>query len=74
MDAESIKFLSIGLSTFGMMGVAMAIAYIFSSLFDGISRNPGAEKEMAKYVYVAAALAESMGLFIFVMSILLAFK
>lgn len=74
MDSESFKYLAIGLMTFGMLGAAAAISKIFVAMMDGISRNPGAEEKMGKYVYVGAGLAEAMGLFSLVVALLLIFK
>ena len=47
---------------------------IFSSLLNGISRNPEAEARMSKYAYVGAGFAESIGLFALIIALLLIFK
>ena len=44
-----LKFIAIGLMAFGLLGAALAIGNVFSSLLSGISRNPEAEDKMSKY-------------------------
>ncbi|CAK8162291.1 ATP synthase subunit c [Candidatus Xenohaliotis californiensis] len=74
MDPEAFKYIAIGFTIFGMIGAAIAISKIFVAMVDSISRNPGAEEKMSKYVYVGAGLAEAMGLFALVVALLLMFK
>ena len=69
-----LKFIAIGLMAFGLLGAALAIGNVFSALLNGISRNPEAENKMAKYAYVGAGLAESIGLFALVIALLLMFS
>ena len=69
-----LKFIAIGLMAFGLLGAALAIGNVFSSLLSGISRNPEAENKMSKYAYVGAGLAESIGLFALVISLILIFS
>ncbi len=69
-----LKFIAIGLMAFGLLGAALAIGNVFSSLLSGISRNPEAESKMSKYAYVGAGLAESIGLFALVISLILIFS
>ncbi len=58
-----IKYLGVGLMAFGMRGAAIGVGTIFAAMLNGIARNPGAEPQLAKYVYVGAGLADAMGLF-----------
>jgi small subunit ribosomal protein SAe len=51
MDLVALKFIGVGLLSIGMAGAAFAIGNIFSSFFNGISRNPSASEKMEKYVY-----------------------
>ena len=68
------KTLSISLMCIGMAIVAISIALIFSSAFNGISRNPDAEEKIGKYIFVGAGLAEALGLFIFIITMLVIFS
>ncbi|XP_066251708.1 ATP synthase subunit b 2-like [Euwallacea similis] len=54
MDLVALKFIAIGLMVFAMLGVTLGVAHIFSSILNGIARNPGTEEKMRTYVYVGA--------------------
>ncbi len=73
MELEALKYLGAGLAAFGMLGAAIGVGSIFAAILNGIARNPAAEPKLAKYVYVGAGLAEAMGIFSFVIAILLLF-
>lgn len=77
MEAEGIvqglKFIGAGLATLGMFGAALGVGAIFSGLVNAISRNPGVEKQLFQKAFIGAALAEALGLFAFVISMLLLF-
>ncbi|MBL0725825.1 MAG: F0F1 ATP synthase subunit C [Alphaproteobacteria bacterium] len=67
------KTFSIALMCVSMSVVAISIALIFSSAFHSISRNPSAEEKISKYVFVGAGLAEALGLFSFIIAMLVLF-
>jgi F-type H+-transporting ATPase subunit c len=71
MELEALKFIGAGLTTLGMLGAAVAVAKVFEAMLNGIARNPESEKQLSKYVYVGAGLAEAMGLFSFVIALLI---
>lgn len=71
MEYEALKFIGAGLTTIGMMGAAIGVGNIFSSMLDGVARNPGAEPKMSKYAFIGMALAEAMGLFAFVIAMMM---
>lgn len=73
MDATSLKFIGVGLMAFGMLGAAVGIGMIFGSLVNAISRNPSASDQMQRMALIGAGLAEAMGLFSFVIAMLLIF-
>jgi F-type H+-transporting ATPase subunit c len=66
---ESFKYIGVGLCSLGMAGAALAIGNIFGAFFNSIARNPSAAPKLEKYIYIAAGLAEAMGIF----AVLLAF-
>jgi F-type H+-transporting ATPase subunit c len=70
---ESLKYIGVGLSSIAMLGAALGIGNIFSSLINGIARNPGAEEKLMKSAFIGAGLAEAMGLFAFLIALLLMF-
>ena len=74
MDATSLKFIGVGLMAFGMLGAAVGIGTIFGSLVKAIARNPSAADQMQRMAFIGAGLAEAMGLFSFVIAMLLIFS
>jgi F-type H+-transporting ATPase subunit c len=74
MEGEALKFIGVGLTTFGMLGAAIGVGNIFSTMLNSIARNPSAEPKLAKYVYVGAGLAEAMGLFALVLAFIMLFS
>jgi F-type H+-transporting ATPase subunit c len=73
MEYEALKYIGVGLLSLGMLGAALGVGNIFVAMLNGIARNPSAEPKLAKYVYVGAGLAEAMGLFALVISLLILF-
>ncbi len=73
MDLEALKFIGVGLSSVAMFGAAMGIGNIFAALLNGIARNPSAENKLMKGAFIGAGLAEAMGLFAFLIALLLLF-
>ena len=74
MDLVSLKYIAVGLMAIGMLGAALSIGNIFSALINGIARNPSAEDKMQRMAFIGAGLAEAMGLFAFVIAMLLIFS
>ncbi len=73
MEAEAMKYIGVGLTVFGMLGAALAVGNIFSALINAIARNPSIEQQLFKGAFIGAGLAEAMGLFAFLLAILLLF-
>ena len=65
--------LGVGIAALGMGLVGIALGYFFGKLLEGISRNPGAVREMNRYVFVGFALVETIAIYIFVLALLLLF-
>lgn len=74
MDATSLKFIGVGLMSIGMLGAALGVGNIFSALLNSIARNPSAADQLQRVALIGAGLAEAMGLFSFVIAILLIFS
>lgn len=74
MDPQALKYIAIGLMSFGMLGAALAVGNIFSGLVQAIARNPSAENKVARYALIGAGMAEAMGLFALVIVLILIFK
>ena len=73
MDPVSMKFVGVGLMSFGMLGAALGVGNIFSSLLGAIARNPSASGQLQRMAIIGAGLAEALGLFSFVLAILIIF-
>lgn len=73
MELEALKYIGVGLSSIAMFGAAIGIGNIFSALLNGIARNPSAEDKLMKGAFIGAGLAEAMGLFGFLIALLLTF-
>lgn len=73
MELLALKYIGVGLMAFGMLGAAIGVGNIFSSLLSSIARNPSAADQMQRMAFIGAGLAEAMGLFAFVIAMLLIF-
>lgn len=71
MEAEGLKYICIGMTIFGMLGAAIAVSNIFCTLLNSITRNPSTQQQLFKGAFVGAGLAEAMGLFAFLLAIML---
>jgi len=74
MELMSLKFIGVGLTTFGMLGAAIGVGSIFSALLNAIARNPSASEQLQRMAFIGAGLAEAMGLFSFVIAMLIIFS
>lgn len=74
MDFVSLKYIGAGLMAIGMMGASIGIGHIFSSLISSVARNPELEDKLQRMAFIGAGLAEAMGLFSFIIAILLIFS
>ncbi len=67
------KYIGAALALFSMGHVAIGISKIFSALLSEMSRNPNMKKELFSNALVGAALAESIALYILVISLMILF-
>jgi F-type H+-transporting ATPase subunit c len=74
MDADSLKYIAIGLMSFGMLGAALGVGNIFSSLLNAIARNPAQENKLFQRAIIGAGMAEALGIFSFMIALILMFK
>jgi F-type H+-transporting ATPase subunit c len=73
MEAEGLKYVGVGLSSLAMLGAAIGVGNVFAALINGISRNPSTEQKLMKNAFIGAGLSEAMGLFGFLIALLLLF-
>lgn len=66
-----MTFLAIGIAAAGIGFVGIGLGYFFGKFLEGIARNPGAVKEMNRFVFVGFALIETIAIYILVLALLL---
>lgn len=71
--AEGLRYVGAGLATLGMIGAAIGVGNIFGSFLDAAMRNPSAAPQQSGNLFLGMALAEALGLFAFVISMLILF-
>lgn len=73
MDPLSFKYLAVGLLSLGFLGAAIGVGQIFAAMLNGIARNPASEPKLSKYIWVGAGMVEALGLFAFLVMMILLF-
>ena len=73
MEADSFKYIGIGLATLGMLGSAIGVGNIFGQFLAGALRNPSAAPGQMANLFVGIAFAEALGIFSFLIALLLMF-
>ncbi len=74
MDLLSLKFIGVGMMAFAMLGAALAVSNIFSALLNSMARNPSTSDQLQRMALIGGGLAEAMGLFAFVIAIIIIFS
>ena len=73
MEAEAAKLIGAGMAVLPLLGVAIGIGNIFSSLVNSIARNPSARNDVFGIGILGFALTEAIALFALVVALLLLF-
>ncbi len=71
--ATGLKFIGAGIATFGMIGAGIGLGVLFGNFFNGALRNPSAAKEQQTNLFIGMALTEALGIFAFVVALLILF-
>ena len=74
MEADSLKYIAIGLMSIGMLGASIGVSNVFSSLLNAIARNPAQENKLFQRAIIGAGMAEALGIFSFMIALILMFK
>jgi F-type H+-transporting ATPase subunit c len=74
MDAEAAKLIGAGIACIGMGGAGIGVGIIFGNYLAGALRNPAAAGAQFTNALIGAALAEGLGIFSFLIAILLYLK
>ena len=73
MDPVAAKFIGAGLASLGMGLAAIGVGTIFGNFLSGALRNPSAADGQVPRAFNGAALAEGLGIFAFVVALVLLF-
>ena len=77
MEAEAAtllgKYIGAGLASTAMAGAGVGIGHVVGNYLAGALRNPAAAKEQTATLFLGIAFAEAMGIFGFLIAMLLMF-
>ena len=73
MEAEAAKYIGAGLACLGMGGAALGLGNIFGNYLSGALRNPSAADGQFGRLILGFAVTEALGIFGFLIAILLLF-
>ena len=73
MDPAAARYLGAGIAGIGMGAAAIGVGLIFGHYLAGALRNPTASDAQFGRAFIGAALAEGLGIFAFLVAILLLF-
>jgi F-type H+-transporting ATPase subunit c len=73
MDLESAKNIGAGLAAIGMVGAGIGLGVLFGNYLQAAIRNPAAAASQQTMLFLGMALTETMGLFAFVMALIIKF-
>ena len=73
MDAESARVIGAGLAAVGAGLAAIGVGSIFGQYLNGAVRNPEADAKMGGRLIFGFAVTEALGIFAFLVALLLLF-
>ncbi len=69
--AEAMKYLSVGLISLVMLGVAKGVSQIWVTIISSVSRNPNAKNDVSLFAWGGAAITEAIALYALGLAIIL---
>ncbi len=69
--AEGMKYLSIGLISLVMLGVAKGVSAIWTTIIASVSRNPNVKNDVSLFAWGGAAITEAIALYALGLAIVL---
>ena len=73
MDPTAAKYIGAGIAAIGMGAAAIGVGTIFGNVLSGALRNPSAADGQFGRAFIGAALAEGLGIFAFLVALILLF-
>ncbi len=73
MNPQAAAFLGAGIAAIGIGAAAIGVGMIFGNFLSGALRNPSAADGQFARAFIGAALAEGLGIFAFVVALILVF-
>ncbi len=73
MDIHAAKQIGAGLAMTGLIGAGIGLGILFGNYLQAAIRNPAAAASQQPMLFLGMALAETMGLFAFVMGLIIYF-
>lgn len=67
------KYIGAGLAAFGLAGAGLGVGNIAGKFLEGALRNPSAAPSQTANLFVGIAFAEALGIFSFLIALLLMF-
>ncbi|MGL4325700.1 MAG: F0F1 ATP synthase subunit C [Beijerinckiaceae bacterium] len=74
MTPQAAAYIGAGLAAIGVGLAAIGVGHIFGNFLAGALRNPSASDGQFGRAFIGAALAEGLGIFAFVIAVLLYLK
>ena len=73
MDVTAAKYIGAGLAMTGLIGAGAGLGILFGNYLQAAIRNPAGAASQQTMLFLGMALTETMGLFAFVVSLLILF-
>lgn len=74
LSPEAARYLGAAIAVIALYGVGQSMGNLFSNWISAVARNPEAEDKVRVTGMLGFALTESIGLFAFLIAILILFK
>ncbi|MBF0158212.1 MAG: ATP synthase F0 subunit C [Magnetococcales bacterium] len=63
MESLSASLIGMGLAAAGFAGSGVGLGVVFGKTIEAIARQPGAESQVSKYLWIGAAFVEAIALY-----------
>jgi F-type H+-transporting ATPase subunit c len=63
METVAASLIGMGLAAAGFAGSGVGLGLVFGKTIEAIARQPGAESQVSKYLWIGAAFVEAIALY-----------